>query len=43
VFLKLIISVYAGYEDNHEENEGFEEQHLDTLLMDYDEELILLE
>jgi hypothetical protein len=35
--------VYAGYEDNHKENKGVEEQHSDIMLTDYDEELRLLE
>jgi hypothetical protein len=35
--------VYAGYEDNHKENEGVENKHSNTMLTDYDEELRLLE
>jgi hypothetical protein len=35
--------VYAGYEDIHKENEEVEKKHSDTMLMDYDEELRLLE
>jgi len=35
--------VYASYEDTQKENEEVEKKHSDTMLMDYDEELILLE
>jgi hypothetical protein len=35
--------VYAGYEENHNENEGVKERHSKTMLRDYDEELRLLE